>query len=80
MIKQTEEVKHLDEAILKVIKEDEIKTEIMKSCDFNEETEVLVIIDKFLKEHTQSSCTTEGPKLMNPSHSPSIGVSGNSKK
>ena len=52
----------------------------MKSCDFTEETEeVLVIIDKFLKENTQCSFTTEGPKLMNPSHSPSTGVSDNSK-
>ena len=38
----------------------------------------MVIIDKFLKENTQSICTTEGPKLMNPSHSPSNGVSDNS--
>ena len=52
----------------------------MKSCDFTEETEeVLVIIDKFLKENTQSSCTTEGPKLMNPSQRPSTGASDNSK-
>ena len=65
---------------MKAIKEDEIETEIMKSCDFTEETEeVLVIIDKFLKGNTQRSCTTEGPKLMNPSHSPSTGVSDNSK-
>ena len=80
LIKQTEEVKYLNEEILKAIKEDEIETEIMKSCDFTEETEeVLVIIDKFLKENTQSSCTTEGPKLMNPSHIPSTGVADNSK-
>ena len=80
MINQTEEVKHLNEEILKAIKEDEIESEIMKSCDFIEETEeVLVIIDKFLKENTQSSFTTEGPKLMNPSYSPSTGVSDNSK-
>ena len=52
----------------------------MISCDFTEETEeVLVIIDKFLKENTQSSCSTEGPKLMDPSHSPSTVVSDNSK-
>ena len=52
----------------------------LKSCDFTEETEeVLVIIDKFLQENTQNSCTTEGPKLMNPFHSPSTGVSDNSK-
>ena len=56
LIKQTEEVKHLNEEILKTLKEDEIEIEIMKSCDFTEETEeVLVIIDKFLKENTQSS-------------------------
>ena len=66
LIKQTEEVKHLNEEILKAIKEDEIETEIMKSCDFIEETEeVLVIIDKLIKENTQSSCATEGPKLTN---------------
>ena len=80
LIKQTEEVKHLNEEILKAIKEDEIETELMESCDFTEETEeVLVIIDKFLKETTQSNCTTEGLKLMNPSQSPSTGVSENSK-
>ena len=90
LIKQTEEVKQKDEIeteimktceeILKVIKEDEIETEIMKTCDFTEETEqLLVIIDKLFKENTQISCTTEGPKLMNPSHSPSTGVSDNSK-
>ena len=61
LIKQRQEVKHLIEEILKAIKEDEIETEIiMKSCDFTEETdEMLVIIDKFLKENTQSSCATE---------------------
>ena len=55
LIKLTEEVKHLNEEILKAIKEDEIETEIIKSCDFTEETEelVLIIIDKFLKENTQ---------------------------
>ena len=69
-----------NEEVLKAIKEDEIETEIMKSCDFTEETEeILVIIDKFLKENTQNSCTTERPKLMNPSHNPSTGVSDNSK-
>ena len=44
LIKKIEEVKHLNEKVLKVIKEDEIETEIMKSCDFTEEIEV--IIDK----------------------------------
>ena len=52
----------------------------MKSCDFTEQTEeVLEIIDKFLKENTQTSCTTEGPKLMNLSQSLSTGVSDNSE-
>ena len=39
LIKQTEEVKHLNEEILKVIEEDEIAIATMKSCDFTEETE-----------------------------------------
>ena len=49
---------------MKAIKEDEIETEIMKSSDFTETEKVLVDIDKFLKENTQRSCTTEGPKFM----------------
>ena len=56
LTKQTEEAKHLNENNLKAIKEDEIETEIIKSCDFIEEAEeISVIIDKFLKENTQSS-------------------------
>ena len=80
LIKPKEEIKHLNEEILKAIKEDEIETEIMKSCDFTEETEQVLVITKFLKEYTQISCTTEGPKSMNPPYSPSLSVSDNSKK